>query len=186
MKKLLNIIKEILSSKPSAIIAVDGMCASGKTTLASLLAKEFGMQVIHMDDFFLPYDMRTPERLSLPGGNIHYERFVEEVINPIKIGKNCEYRVFSCSEGNFTATKSIITSKPIIIEGAYSMHPEIPDIYDLKIFSEISPETQLIRIEKRNGTAALTAFKEKWIPFENQYFKAFKIKDKCDITITNE
>ena len=37
MKKLLNIIKEILSSKPSAIIAVDGMCASGKTTLAGAI-----------------------------------------------------------------------------------------------------------------------------------------------------
>ena len=66
------------------------------------------------------------------------------------------------------------------------MHPEIPDIYDLKIFSEVSRETQLIRIEKRNGAAALKVFKEKWIPFENRYFEAFGIKEKCDIIITTE
>ena len=36
------------------IIAIDGRCAAGKTTLAARLAKELGGDVIHMDDFFLP------------------------------------------------------------------------------------------------------------------------------------
>ena len=34
------------------IIAIDGRCAAGKTTLAARLAKELGGDVIHMDDFF--------------------------------------------------------------------------------------------------------------------------------------
>lgn len=186
MNNLINRIKTLIEIKPNAIIAIDGMCASGKSTFAENLSAEFGMQVIHMDDFFLPYSMRTAERLSQPGGNVHYERFAEEVITPIKKRTDFEYRVFSCSEGGYTGSVSISASKPIIIEGAYSMHPEIPDIYDLKIFSEISPEAQLRRIEKRNGKEALAAFKEKWIPFENRYFEAFQIKKKCDIIITNE
>lgn len=33
------------------IIAIDGRCAAGKTTLAARLAKELGGDVIHMDDF---------------------------------------------------------------------------------------------------------------------------------------
>lgn len=179
-------IKELLLSKPNAIIAIDGMCASGKTTLAQSLSDESGMQIIHMDDFFLPVEMRTSDRLSLPGGNIHYERFNKEVISSIKNGTDFEYRIFNCSAGGYTDTKKVCISKPIIIEGAYSTHPEIPDIYDLKIFSEISPEIQLQRIEKRNGAEALKVFKEKWIPFENRYFKAFCIKEKCSLTITNE
>ena len=186
MNNLKKTIKELLCIKPDAVIAIDGMCASGKTTLANRLSEEFEMQVIRMDDFFLPAAMRTPERLSQPGGNIHHERFIEEVIAPLKNRTDFEYRVFSCTESDYTAAKSICASKPIITEGAYSLHPEIPDIYDLRIFLRVSPETQLERIESRNGAKALEIFKEKWIPLENRYFDAFSIKSKCEITIINE
>ena len=186
MDSLIKSINEILCRKSTAVIAVDGMCSSGKTTFANRLSEEFGMQIIHMDDFFLPFDMRTEERLSMPGGNVHYERFTEEVIVPIKERRDFEYGIFDCSKGTFSEKKKILHGKPIIIEGAYSMHPEIPDIYDLKIFFRISPETQLSRIRIRNGEEALKTFKEKWIPFENKYSDAFGIEEKSDITITNE
>ena len=35
-----------------AVIAIDGMAASGKSTLAARLAEELDGCVIHMDDFF--------------------------------------------------------------------------------------------------------------------------------------
>lgn len=38
-------------SKEVRIIAIDGRCAAGKTTLAARLVKELGGDVIHMDDF---------------------------------------------------------------------------------------------------------------------------------------
>ncbi|MEI3593674.1 MAG: DUF3842 family protein [Lachnospiraceae bacterium] len=58
------------------IIAIDGRCAAGKTTLAARLAKELGGDVIHMDDFFCRLTLRTQERRSEPGGNVHYERIL--------------------------------------------------------------------------------------------------------------
>ena len=61
-----------------AVIAIDGMAASGKSNLAARLAEELDGCVIHMDDFFLPPELRTQERLSSPGGNVHYERFEAE------------------------------------------------------------------------------------------------------------
>ena len=183
MKDLFNKIKNILIANPCAVIAIDGMCASGKTTLSAELAEKFGFQIVHTDDFFLPFDMRTQERLSQAGGNVHYERLTEEVIIPLKEKRCAEYRVFDCSTGDFGEKTRIEQGRPVIIEGAYSTHPEIPDIYDLKIFSQISPVTQLERIEKRNGVKALEVFREKWIPFENRYFDAFGIREKCDVII---
>lgn len=50
-----------------------------------------------MDDFFLPPELRTAERLSQPGGNVHYERFSAEVADGILRGKPFEYSVFDCS-----------------------------------------------------------------------------------------
>ena len=79
------------------IIAIDGRCAAGKTTLAARLAKELGGDVIHMDDFFLPPALRTQERRSEPGGNVHYERFLTEVIPNLASGRPFSYRRFDCS-----------------------------------------------------------------------------------------
>lgn len=179
-------IQKILLTKSNAVIAIDGCCASGKTTLAEKIASEFNMQIIHMDDFFLPFEMRTPERLIAAGGNVHYERFIEEVCGGIMSGAPFEYRVFSCKTGEYCETKTVDPQKPIIVEGAYSLHPEIPDIYDLKIFLSVDYETQLERILRRNGGEALEAFITKWIPFENRYFSEFGIRKKCDIIIENK
>ena len=46
------------------VIAIDGRCASGKSTLAQQLAGLTGAGIIHMDDFFLPRELRTEERLT--------------------------------------------------------------------------------------------------------------------------
>ena len=59
------------------MLAIDGMSASGKSTLAQEVADKYGGSVVHMDDFFLPAELRTNKRLETPGGNIHYERFKE-------------------------------------------------------------------------------------------------------------
>ena len=184
MEKLIEKIKEIISSNGRITVAIDGCCASGKTTLANSLAEQIYAQVIHMDDFFLPVHMRTEQRLSQAGGNVHYERFCGEVVNGIKSSKSFEYGVYSCSEGHIKNYRTIDPQKSIIIEGSYSLHPEIPDVYDLKIFLETDRVTQLERIRKRNGDAALGAFATTWIPFENRYFEECKIKDKCDIKLS--
>ena len=67
------------------IIAIDGRCAAGKTTLAARLAKELGGDVIHMDDFFLRVEQRTPERMKEVGGNVDYERFEKTVLEQIAV-----------------------------------------------------------------------------------------------------
>ena len=60
-------------------VAIEGPCGSGKSTLANHLLEIFGDQanLIHMDDFFLPLELRTTDRLAEPGGNIDYVRFHE-------------------------------------------------------------------------------------------------------------
>ena len=78
------------------IIAIDGRCASGKTTLAQAISEQLDCNVIHMDDFFLRPEQRTPERLSTPGENIDHERFLEEVLIPLSKGLPIKYRPFEC------------------------------------------------------------------------------------------
>lgn len=181
MEKVFATVEKLIKAKPCALIAVDGPCASGKTTLAKIIAKKFDAQVIHTDEFFLPPEMRTAERLSQAGGNVHYERFNNEVTKGIESGKEFVYGVYSCSNGIITQSQSVSPKKPIVIEGSYSLHPKIRIPFDLRIFVEADYETRLERILHRNGAAALEIFKAKWIPLEDKYFQEFDIRKSCDI-----
>ncbi len=184
-KRVADIITAADRGESPYIIAIDGRCASGKTTLAGELCRLLECNVIHADDFFLRPEQRTAERLSEPGGNFDRERFLSEVLLPLSEGKTVAYRPFDC--------KSMALCEPIlpgenrisIIEGAYCTHPELRGYYSLTIFLDVEREEQMKRIRRRGGEEAARAFAEKWIPLEERYFDAFGTKNLCDFIFTN-
>ena len=180
MKQVLDtILSELHKTKKSPfLIAIDGNCGSGKTTLGNFLAKELNASLFHMDNFFLQPHQRTEERLSEPGGNVDYERFQEEVLNHLADACGVTFRPFNCHEWKLADIAVTVPYNTIVIvEGSYSHHPYFGDFYDVKLFLEISPEEQKKRILARDGEAMWPMFRDKWIPMENQYFEAFKIKE---------
>ena len=183
-EKFLPLIEKIdtLLKCGKAIIGIDGGSGSGKTTLASLLCEIYDATVFNMDDFFLTPSMRTPERLSEAGGNVDRERFEKEVLIPIKQEIDVNYRRFDCKTSNFLAPVSIKPKNLVVVEGSYSLHPDLIKYYDFSVFLDIDVEKQRERIKKRNGEGA-KAFFEKWIPLENTYFEKTQIKDRCDMII---
>ena len=171
----------VLSEKETCVIAIDGRAASGKTTLAGRLQSVLGADVIEMDDFFLPPALRTAERLAEAGGNVHYERFREEVLPFLSRKEPFVYRVFSCSVMDFDGEAAIGTAPVRIVEGSYSQHPLFGDYADVKLFSTVDAEEQMARILKRNGEQMAEMFRTRWIPMEEAYFAAFGIAEKADI-----
>lgn len=171
------------TDKSCILVAVDGKCASGKSTLGYYLKNEFDANLFHMDDFFLQKHQRTAERQTEIGGNVDYERFQAEVLAPLQEGKPIEYRIFDCGRLEITESKTIAPKRINIIEGSYSQHPFFGEPYDLKIFTEIDHESQLENIRKRDGEEKLATFRERWIPKEEAYFEKFKIKEKSDVVI---
>ncbi len=180
-----NLILEKLQGihKDVVVIALDGKCASGKTTLAEKICQLTGAGIIHMDDFFLPIPLRFQERLDTPGGNVHYERFIEEVIPNLRSIRDFEYGRFDCSRMELGEMRSVKGGQLYLVEGSYSCHPIFGAYMDLKIFSTINSMEQLNRIEKRNGQDGLKNFVEKWIPMEEQYFQAYKICENADLIL---
>ena len=83
------------------LVAIDGRCASGKTTLAGNLRSALECNVVHMDDFYLPFSKRTEERMAQPGGNMDFDRLLFEVLRPLKSGTNASYRPYDCHEDRF-------------------------------------------------------------------------------------
>lgn len=169
------------SDKEVLLVAIDGKCSSGKTTLGYYMQKVYHCNLFHMDDFFLQNAQRTSERLSEVGGNVDYERFNEEVLIPVIEGLDVEYRPFNCQK-RVIQEGSIIKHKRLnIIEGSYSMHPYFGNPYDVRIFMDVDDEQQVNNIRKRNGEEKLVQFKKEWIPKENAYFENFHISTGCII-----
>ena len=184
MQKLCRQLTEIAAGKPGpAILAIDGRCASGKTTLGNRLAAEWNASLFHMDDFYLQPHQRTKERLAEPGGNVDRERFLEEVLLPLREGKPVSYRRFDCGTFTFEPARLIEPADIAIVEGSYSLHPQLRDLYDLRIFMDVEPDEQMRRILKRNGPEAAERFRTIWIPLEEAYFAGCKVRENADICI---
>ena len=168
--------------KGRVTVAIEGGSASGKTTLSQLLESVYDCTVFHADDFFLRPEQRTPERFNEVGGNLDRERLQSEVLIPLKEGKTVEYRKFDCSTMTLCEAEKVTPKKLVVVEGTYSMHPELEGFYDLTVLLSISEDLQKKRILKRNPQLAPRFFNE-WIPLEKRYFSEMKIKEKCDVVI---
>lgn len=184
LESAVSAIKKCLEKKKDTIlISIEGSAASGKTTLAQGLGELLDCNIWHLDDYFLQADQRTEQRLSEVGGNVDYERFKEEIIDKVMEKKTVRFQKFNCKKMNLEDGKEVPFKRVNIMEGIYSSHPYFGDIYDLRIFMEISPEEQERRILSRNSGELAEKFFQIWIPKEQNYLQKFEVKNKANIIL---
>ncbi len=177
-------IDKLTSKKDRVIIAIEGGSASGKTTLSGMLREVYGCNIVHMDDFFLRPEQRTAERFSEIGGNVDRERVRDEVLEPYSRGETVCYRPFECSTMTLALPITLQKNKLTVVEGAYSMHPELEGYYDLSVFLDITSELQRERIRIRNTPPMAERFFSEWIPLERAYFDKSGARERCDIVFS--
>lgn len=182
MKSAIDRVERLLAEGRCAFVAIDGPCASGKTMFAASLHERFGGNVLHMDDFFLRPEQRTPERFAEPGGNVDRERFEAEVLKPLAAGKAVRYRPWDCHTGDFATSRSVEPAALTVVEGSYSMHPALRGYYDLTMCLIVDPSERLRRLEARNPRM-LQRFIDEWIPLENRYFESTNTQGSADLLV---
>lgn len=186
LQKVIQIIDESLLRKDALIVAIDGRCAAGKTTLAAQLQAHYGCNVVHMDEFFLRPEQRTPERLQTPGENVDHERFLAEVLLPLSRGEQVTYRPFRCDTQTMAAPITLTGHRLTIVEGSYSFHKDLRELYDLRIFLQVDPQTQMERIRRRNGAEMAKVFQNRWIPLEEAYFSTCQVQSCAQLCLATD
>lgn len=186
LARLLPLFREIdarlAEGRGRVTVAIDGMCGAGKSTLAAVLKDVYGCAVFRMDDYFLRPEQRTPERLAEPGGNVDRERFLEEVLAPLSRGETTvTYRPFDCAEMRVAPERRERVGTLAVVEGSYSLHPELAGMYDIRVLLTIDPAKQEKRILEREGEEKLERFRNEWIPLENRYFAETNIRERCGL-----
>lgn len=168
----------ISNLKPHSIVSLEGKCASGKTTITEKLKRDLNITVINVDDFFLPIERKTEERLNEVGGNIDYERIRALLLN-LKFNSTILFEKFNCSIQKYE--KECLEIKDIVIlEGVYSYHKYFRRLIDKLIYIDIKGDLQLNRLRSRSN---FNRFVSEWIPLENRYFDLENIKYLADLII---
>lgn len=164
------------------LLAIDGRCAGGKSTLAALLQQVLGCAVVHLDDFFLPPRLRSPQRLEQPGENVHWERALQEVLEPLSQNRDACYRPFCCRTGGFAPAVTVPAGGLVVVEGSYSLHPALAPFYREAVFVTVDPQVQTQRLARRNPQM-LPQFLQRWVPLEERYIAACCPQSRAQLTV---
>lgn len=188
MENLLPVLSAIarkLQEKDHVLLCIDGPCGSGKTTMAQQLTYITEAACVPMDDFYTPHPQKTPERLAQPGGNADWERLLSEFLIPWQKDGHGSYRPYLCAEDRFGELIHVPECPLTILEGSYSLLPEIAAFADIRVFLTIDEREQLQRLLAREGAAGLQRFQQRWIPLERAYHAAFSLPDEQCIVVSS-
>lgn len=180
---LLAAIDSGLAEKGKLLVAIEGGAGSGKSTLGDLLTRIYDCTLFHADDYFLQPHQRTADRLTEVGGNLDRERLEKEILRPLRESEPVVWRRYDCHSQSLCAASETKPKALTILEGAYSMHPDLADYYDLSVFIRIKPELQERRIRRRNSPEMAERFFSTWLPMERRYFEQMDVENRCDLIL---
>ena len=184
-QELVSFLSNAITARSSApvVLALDGRCGSGKTTLAAQLARQFpASTVLHTDDFYLPPAQRVPDWAHIPCANMDLARLRTEALEPACAGLAVPYRAYSCREGQYLPVQTLPAQPLVILEGSYSHHPLLADCETVRVFLTCSKAEQTRRLQAREGER-YTNFAARWIPLEEAYFSQYGIEQAADFVV---
>ena len=185
LETLCSILTAALDQHPTKplVLALDGRCGSGKTTLANALVRQFpASAVLRTDDFYLPPAQRAHGWEQTPCANMDLARLRDEALRPAYAGQPVQYRAYSCRKGAYQPAQELPTQPLVILEGSYSHHPLLTGYETLRVFVTCSKEEQTRRLQEREGERYAN-FAARWIPLEEGYFAKYQIAENADFVV---
>ena len=184
-ESLISILAAALAQNPTKplVLALDGRCGSGKTTLANTLARQFPASItLHTDDFYLPPAQRIRGWEKTPCANMDLARLRDEALRPAYAGQPVAYRAYSCREGAYLPPAQLPAQPLVILEGSYSHHPLLRPYETLRVFVTCTKAEQTRRLQAREG-ARYADFAARWVPLEEGYFAQHGIETSADFVV---
>ena len=106
-----------------------------------------------------------------------WERLIEQVLLPLSSGSDASYQRFDWTQKVPGAWISVSASNRIVvIEGVYSLRPELRAYYDVKVWVDTDEETRASRLVAREENTQ--AWIRRWSAAEEYYFKNIFAQDE--------
>lgn len=168
-----------LAHVPCAVLAIDGRCGSGKTTLAALLAQTLPCRVVHMDDFYLPFAARRPDWRTTPLGNMDLGRCGARCSSPPVSGRD-RLTAYDCPHDALRPALLLPPRPLTVVEGSYSLARRCGPTMTSPSFSPARRRSRPARLQAREG-AYYPAFPACWIPLEEDYHRTYDVEHAADL-----
>lgn len=187
-----------------ASVAVDGIDASGKTTLANELAVSIeacGRPVIRasIDGFHRPRADRYRRGDASPEGYyldaFDYPAVRQSLLQPLAPGGSGRYRhaVFDYRADRPLAEpeESAPPNAVLLMDGVFLQRPELVDLWDYRIFVEVPFEVALARAVERDlplfGSVETVQarYAERYFPAQRLYFAAARPLEHAEAVVYN-
>ena len=191
-------------SRPQArrpVIGVNGIDTSGKTIFADALARYLTArgrptQVVHLDDFHNPRDIRSkgPNEVRAYIENaFDLERLRTELLDPIRRGDstNKTLRLLDLDTDEFSrsVTFEIGRDTAVILEGVLLYRPPLDEYFDCRIFLDVGFDEMLRRAEARDvprfGPQFLERYRRKYVPIQQWYLDEYDPASRSDFMVDN-
>lgn len=186
-------------------VAIDGVDAAGKTTLADELVipiQQRDRPAIRasVDSFHRPKSERYRRGVDSPEGYYHdsydYDSLVDELLVQLGPGGSLRYRpaTFDYKEDLFIY-ESLRNAEPnavLLFDGIFLLRPELNDFWDFRIFLdvefEVSVERDIRRSVDEEGSTSeglLERQQKRYMPGQRIYLKSVRPKEIANVVVDN-
>lgn len=155
------------------LVGIDGQGGSGKSTLARELAVGIpvAVAIVEGDDFYSETSDTEKALMSAKEGYENYfdwRRLKSEVLSSVSDKDSAlRYRRYDWNAGAIGEWIEISMPEVVIVEGIYTLRPELRDGFDLTIFVLTSEHARLQRQESRGENSK--PWINRWIAAEDYY-----------------
>ncbi|MDZ4861861.1 MAG: uridine kinase [Gemmatimonadota bacterium] len=168
---------------PRVLVGVDGPGASGKSTLAELLAEVVPLaHVVHVDDFYLP-SAQHGTRSGLVGPLFDLPRLAAQVVTPAATGGSVRYQRYDWTDDQLAEWVEVPQGAPVIVEGVYCLESALRDSYTFTVFCRADRALRLRRGFERDGEQARSQWLDEWMPAEDDYAARQRPEEFADLVL---
>jgi uridine kinase len=146
-------------------IAVDGIDCAGKSTFAARLATLLQAARLCVDDFLRPIEERHVRGVNSPEGYYH-DSFDNEAFRAAVLA----------------------APEPLVADGVFLQRPELADLWDLRIWVDISFEAALERAVVRDAALfdeVRDRYQRRYFPGQCIYLDEVDPRTRADIVVTS-
>ena len=189
MQELPPILQRIDRTPPKhfqRLIGIDGLGASGKTTIAHDIKKlQPNSSIISIDEFYKPKAQRTTGIIegSIVSPDFEWDRLDGQVFDAVRRGFPVIYQSYDWRADAWGEWVEIPQDNWIIICGIYSLQSRFFPYYDYTIWTEAPKEIRMKRMIAREGEKIANQWLANWSSREERYFEVERPDERATSTI---
>ncbi len=166
------------------MVAIDGMSAAGKSTLATSVAAALpDVDLIRGDDFYRVMDDERRFHLAPEQGyheDFDWQRLLRYVLRPLRAGDTARFQRYNWATGQLGEWVEARPATVVIVEGVYVSRPELRSVFDLTVWVDTLPEVRAVRQTQRDDSAEWV---DRWDRAERYYVAHLHPRQAADLTV---